>query len=288
MRIFLAVIFVGMAIPALAATPVPSGKWSFVFTDKRGQADRPVRVYTYRPRQCDATCPIQFVMHGKKRNASTYRDYWELLADRHGFLVIAPEFTEKHWPKAAAYSLGDVADNKDPERWAYSVLEHLFDEMRDGQKDYRVFGHSAGAQFVHRMMVLLPGNRASMAVAANAGWYLMPEWRGDKASHKWPYSLVESPAGEKELRRALERKLFVLLGEADTKADDPDLDRSEGAMKQGANRFERGESFFGAASGAARELGARFAWELSYVPNVGHEGGKMSQAAVALLYGKRP
>ena len=31
---------------AVAATPVPSGKWSFVFTDKRGQADRPLRVYT--------------------------------------------------------------------------------------------------------------------------------------------------------------------------------------------------------------------------------------------------
>ncbi|MGE0355356.1 MAG: hypothetical protein AB7P08_00435 [Burkholderiales bacterium] len=273
-------------LPAQAATPVPSGKWSFVFNDKRGHADRQVRVYTYRPRQCDSTCPILFVMHGRKRNASAYRDYWELPADRHGFLVIAPEFAERQWPKAAAYSLGDVADNASREKWSYSVIEHLFDEMRDGQKDYRIFGHSAGAQFVHRMLLLLPDNRASAAIVANAGWYLMPEWRGDKVAAKYPYSLVESPAGERELRQALARKVFVLLGEADTKTDDPDLERSDGAMKQGANRVERGENFFGAASGAAAALGVKLGWELSYVPGVGHEGGKMSAAAADIVWGK--
>ena len=47
------------ALPALAATPVPSGKWSFVFTDAKGHADRPVRVYTYRPRQCDVDVPYR-------------------------------------------------------------------------------------------------------------------------------------------------------------------------------------------------------------------------------------
>jgi pimeloyl-ACP methyl ester carboxylesterase len=274
-------------MPARAATPVPSGKWSFIFTDKRGQPDRPLRVYTYRPRQCDSTCPIQFVLHGKSRHASNYRDYWELAADRYGFLVIAPEFSEKAWPRAAAYNLGDVADNGDREKWSYSVIEHLFDEMRDGQKDYRIFGHSAGAQFVHRMMFLLPENRAAAAVVANAGWYMMPEWRSDKAAAKWPHSFVGSPAGEKELRQALGRRVYVLLGEADTKTDDPDLDKSEGSMKQGANRLERGENFFGAATGAAAALGVKLGWELSYVPGAGHEGSKMSRAAADVVYGTR-
>lgn len=276
-----------MALPAQAATPVPSGKWSFVFTDKRGQADRPLRVYTYRPRQCDSTCPIQFVMHGKSRNAADYRDYWELAADRYGFLVIAPEFSAKEWPKAAAYNLGDVAGNAEREKWSYSVVEHLFDEMRDGQKDYRIFGHSAGAQFVHRMLFLLPENRAAVAIVANAGWYMMPEWRSDRKAPRWPYSFVESPAGEKELRQALVRKVYLLLGEADTKTDDPNLDKSEGAMKQGVNRLERGENFFGAVTGAANTLGVKLGWQLSYVPGSGHEGAKMSRAAADLAYGAR-
>jgi pimeloyl-ACP methyl ester carboxylesterase len=270
-----------------AATPVPSGKWSFVFTDAKGHADRPIRVYTYRPRKCDSTCPIQFVLHGMRRNASDYRDYWELAADRYGFLVIAPEFSEKHWPKEGAYNLGDVAENKDREKWAYSVIEHLFDEMRDGQKDYRIFGHSAGAQFVHRLLFLLPGNRASTAMVANAGWYMMPEWRSDKAAAKWPYSFVDSPAGEKELREAAGRRVYLLLGDADTKTDDPALNKSDGAMKQGATRLERGENFFGALTGAARELGTKLGWELSYVPGVGHDGAKMSRAAADLAYGAK-
>jgi hypothetical protein len=275
-----------VAFPAEAATPVPSGKWSFVFTDAKGRPDRPVRVFTYRPRQCDTTCPIQFVMHGTSRTASNYRDYWELAADRYGFIVIAPEFSRTAWP-GRSYNLGDVAGNRDHEKWSYSVVEHLFDEMRDGQKDYRIFGHSAGAQFVHRMMVLLPGNRASLAIAANAGWYMMPEWRADKAAYKWPHSLVESPAGEKELRMALSRRMLVLLGDADTNTDDKDLDKADGSMKQGATRLERGETFFAAATAAARELGARFAWELSHVPGVGHSGAKMSRAAADISWGPK-
>jgi pimeloyl-ACP methyl ester carboxylesterase len=287
MRIAMALLLAALALPAVAATPVPSGKWSFVFTDRKGQADRPIRVYTYRPRQCDSTCPIQFVLHGQSRTASNYRDYWELAADRYGLLIIAPEFSQKEWPKSAAYNLGDTGAQTDREKWAYSVIEHLFDEMRDGQKDYRIFGHSAGAQFVHRLVLLLPDNRASLAIAANSGWYAMPEWRKEKAAFKWPHSLVDSPVGEAELRRALSRKLYVVLGEADTKTDDPDLDKAEGSMKQGANRLERGEAFFSAATAAARDLGVKFAWELSYVPGVGHDGAKMSRAAADLVYGAK-
>jgi len=281
-----AVLMAAASLPAEAATPVPSGKWSFVFADKRGQADRPVRVFTYRPKQCDSTCPILFVLHGAGRNASDYRDYWELPADRFGFLVIAPEFSDKHWPKAAAYNLGGVAENADRGKWTYSVIEHLFDEMRDGQRDYRIFGHSAGAQFVHRMLFLLPDNRASVAVVANAGWYAMPEWRKDRKAAPWPHSLVESPAGESHLRAALAKKVFVLLGEADTVAD-ANFEKGDEEMKQGANRVERGENFFGAATGAARDLGVKLGWELSYVPGVGHDGAKMSRAAGDIVWGGR-
>jgi poly(3-hydroxybutyrate) depolymerase len=166
---------------APAATPVPSGRWSFVFTDAKGRPDRPIRVYTYRGRKCDSECPILFVMSGVKRNAYDYLAYWELAADRYSFIVIAPEFSNERWPKARAYSQGDVEENPNRERWAFSAIEHLFDEVRVTQKDYMIFGHSAGGQFVQRMAFLLPDNRASVMVAGNPGWYTWPEWRKDKA-----------------------------------------------------------------------------------------------------------
>ena len=34
-----------------------------------------------------------------------------------------------------------------------------------------MFGHSAGAQFTHRYMLLSKDKRISNAVVANAGWY---------------------------------------------------------------------------------------------------------------------
>jgi hypothetical protein len=58
-------------------------------------------------------------------------------------------------------------------------------------------------------------------------------------------------------------------------------------MKQGANRVERGENFFATATAAAAALGVKFAWELSYVPGVGHSAAKMSAAAADIVYGAR-
>jgi hypothetical protein len=132
---------------------------------------------------------------------------------------------------------------------------------------------------------MLPHNRASVVVAANAGWYLMPEWRSDRTQGRYPFSLVSSRAGEAELRSALTRRVVVMLGEADTDPADPELSKSDGAMRQGTNRFERGKGFFAAANAAARDLGVKFTWELVGVPGVAHEGDKMGRAAARYLYG---
>ncbi len=287
MKTCLALLLAALALPALAATPIPPGKWRFEYTDAKGRADRPIRVYTYRPRACDTKCPIVFVLHGMTRNGAHYRDYWELLADSYKLLVVAPEFTNEAWPKAAAYNLGDVADQANPEKWTYSAIEHLFDEVRDGQASYAIFGHSAGAQFVQRMALLRPDNRASVMVAANPGWYLMPEWRREKANNPYPYSLVNSKVGVAELKQALARRFILLVGEKDNDPEDESLNKSAGAMKQGATRVERAESFFKAATAAAQELAVPLAWELNEAPDVAHDGASMSKIAAQILYGKK-
>jgi hypothetical protein len=270
-----------------AATEIPPGKWSFVFTDRKGHADRPMRVYTYRPRKCDEKCPLQFVLHGVKRNASEYRDHWELVADRYNLVIVAPEFSQRHWPRAAGYNLGDVERQDDPEKWAFSAIEHLFDEVREGRTEYRMFGHSAGAQFIQRMMIFRPDHRASVAVAANPGWYTMPEWRDGRKADAFPYSLVGSRVGERELRRALERRFVLMVGEKDDDPDDESLNRTAGAMRQGEQRVERGESFFKAATAVAGELGVKLGWELMEIPDTAHDAATMSRHAAQMIYGPR-
>ena len=74
----------GVACSALAATPIPPGKWSFVWKDAKGRADRPLRVYTYRPRACDTTCPMVFVMHGSKDPVAPKSDRDALEAELEG------------------------------------------------------------------------------------------------------------------------------------------------------------------------------------------------------------
>jgi pimeloyl-ACP methyl ester carboxylesterase len=281
-----ALLALGIAF-AHAATPVPSGKWRWDWVDPRGRADHPIRIFTYRPRTCDSRCPIVFVLHGAKRDGANYRDYWELLADREKVMVIAPEFTQAAWPKAASYNLGDVAEQADREKWAYSAIEHIFDEMRDGQQSYAIFGHSAGGQFVQRMAILRPDNRASVMVAANPGWYLMPEWRKDKGAEPYPYSLVNAKVGAAELKQALEKRFILLVGEKDDDPDDGELNKSAGAMKQGDSRIDRGENFFKAATAAAQDLGAKLAWEFSEVPDTAHDAAAMSRAAAQTMFTRK-
>jgi poly(3-hydroxybutyrate) depolymerase len=253
------------AIMAKAATPVPGGKWSWVWTDKAGM-NQPMRVYTYRPRACDTTCPILIALHGAARKSSDMRDYWELIADRYKFMVITPEFTEDKYP-GDAYSLGGATGDQgaNREKWVYATIEHLFDEMRDGQSGYVLFGYSSGAQVASRMLFLRPNSRATAVVVANAGSYTSPEFRADKNAGSFPASLVGTGATEADVRKGLSTRVVVMLGDNDNDPDAIDMGKSDGAAKQGASRLERGENFFKAATTVANQLGVKFAWELDEV-----------------------
>jgi putative heme degradation protein len=54
-------------------------------------------------------------------------------------------------------------------------------------------------------------------------------------------------------------------------------------MRQGAHRFERAHNYVRAGRDAAAALGTRCAWTVINVPNVGHDGARMSAAAAPIL-----
>jgi len=275
---------------AVAATPVPSGRWSFVFADQKGRPDRPIRVFTYRPKQCDTTCPIVIVLHGAKRDAYPYMKHWGSIADERKVIVIGPQFEARHWPKAAGYNAGDVKDQPGREGWVFAAIEHLFDEVRDGQKDYVLFGHGAGAQVVQRMAIYRPDNRARVMVAANPGWYTMPEWRKEKEKvykEPYPYSMVESPAGEAELRAGLQKRMILIVNEKDEAPDDENLEKGDAVKKQGESRVDRAENFIKAATAASQDLGVKLAWELNEAPDKANDGYSVSEFAARIVYGRR-
>ncbi|MCC7486756.1 MAG: hypothetical protein IT529_17420 [Burkholderiales bacterium] len=243
-------------------------------------------MYTYLPDGLPARdAPIVFVMHGTSRTAENYRNVWIEHAGRYRFMVVAPRFDRERWGRGA-YTYASVVTReggtRDRALWSFSVIEHLFDAIKartgNAAARYRIYGHSEGGQFVHRLVLLLPDARYERAVAANAGWYTMP--RFDVA---FPYGLKGSPATAASLSKSLARELVILLGERDNDPEHHQLRRTPRALAQGANRVERGEDFFATARARAAELHAPFGWTLEYVPGAGHSNAQMAGAAAALL-----
>jgi pimeloyl-ACP methyl ester carboxylesterase len=198
------------------AAPIVEGASSIVFEDARGNADRPITAWTYRPRELSSSAPVVFVMHGKGRNGREYRDSWIELAERNRFLLLTPEFSDEAYPSEEMYQWGFVKSSdgklRDRQKWSFMAIEHLFDEVvRDNglaAKRYFIYGHSGGGQFVHRLAMLCPEARFELAIAANPGWYTMPDLTID-----YPYGLRGTPAGAAQLRAALARPLVILLGD---------------------------------------------------------------------------
>ena len=286
----LAVVTLLGAAAAFAATPVPSGRWSFVFTDQKGRPDRPIRVFTYRPQQCDARCPILIVLHGSKRDAFPYMKEWKSVADEHKMILIGPQFEARLWPGAAGYNAGDVKGEANREKWVFAAIEHIFDEVRDGQKDYVLFGHGAGAQVVQRMAIYRPENRARLLIAANPGWYTMPEWRKEKEKaykEPYPYSMVGSPAGEAELKAALQKRLVLIVNDKDEAPDDEASEKRGEVVKQGESRVDRAENFIKAATAASQDLGVKLAWELNEAPEKVNDAYTVGEYAARAVFGRR-
>ncbi len=97
----------------------------------------------------------------------------------------------------------------DRTKWLYQTIERLYDHLvttkRAEAGGYILFGHSAGAQFVHRMVLALPEARFRLAVIGNAGFYTLPTDAGPAGGFQFPYSLEGTPITEAERAKALQR-----------------------------------------------------------------------------------
>lgn len=268
--------------------PMQEGKGTFRFS---GWGGKTIPVWSYVPKQAlSSRLPIVIVMHGTRRDADRYRDEWSELAQENRFIVVAPRFSREQYPGSAGYNLGNVfsrADNsRNPEDiWSFSAIEPLFSAVVEllgsNQTEYTLYGHSAGSQFVHRFLYFKPEARVGRYIAANAGWYTMPDF-----GQSFPYGLDGSGIEEATVELALKKDVIVLLGTGDVDTKQRSLRRTAEAMLQGAHRFDRGKSFFRAAQRFAKEGNLPFNWQLVYVDNAVHSNRQMAMGAAAIIGGK--
>lgn len=288
------------------------GSGNFVMPGGPGHRKKLVTVYYHRPESFTPRSPVLIVVPGAGRDAWEYRDAWIEAAGQHGVLVLAPRYPEPAYPFGAyhmgglmeAANVGEAARfvegsaevfleeealtydvNRRPEEWIFEDLDRLFELAAEAvgseRLRYDVFGHSAGGQLLHRSVLFHPHLNARRIVAANSGFYTLPD-----PDAELPFGLKGTPVEGEDLRASLRQPLVLLLGEEDDHAEaGGTFLRSPSADRQGPGRLQRGRHFYEAGRKRAEELGAEFEWEIQVVPGVGHDHQGMSRAAARRLYG---
>ncbi len=252
-----------------------------------GNPDRALTLEAYRAPSFGPGKPVVFVQHGMGRNGDEYRDFWIPAADRHGLLILAVTYGAEAWPMPETYNNGLVFDEagavRPREAWGYAVLPRVFAAARDAGlivgETAHLFGQSAGAQFVHRMLATCGAGPFAPVISGNAGWYTLPDL--DRA---FPEGLGGLGLGEAALRGFLATPLTILAGSADTETSGPSLPSHAAALAQGPHRFARAHAFLEAGRAAAKRLGTDCAWRLVVADGIGHDGAAMSRMAAGLWF----
>lgn len=288
------------------------GAGNFLMEGGPGHAEKLVQVFYHMPETFTPDSPILIVVPGAGRDADEYRDAWVEASREHGVLVLSPMYREDEYGFGAyhmgglmeAMNLGrsvlyeegsnrahldeerfDYRVNPDADEWIFDDFDRLFERVAAAvgseREEYDVFGHSAGGQILHRLVLFDRRSRAGRILAANSGFYTMPD-----TATSLPFGVADAPVTVEDLKDALGRPLVLFLG-AEDDADEKGgtLLRSPTVDRQGLHRLARGRSFHRTGEALANRLDTDFAWELRVIAGVGHDFRGMSAAAADYLYG---
>jgi hypothetical protein len=252
-----------------------------------------VPVFYVVPKRINKDTRLVLVMHGRKRNAEEYRDQWVDYAKELNLLVIVPEFSEDKFPGVHTYNYGNVfnADGQKQsiESRLFSLIEPLVKESLNRFKlrsnHWGIYGHGAGAHFVHRYVIHNPQSGHTLAIAANLGWYLT------MTDKDWPFGLNKSGITDTMLKEAFNKYFLLMLGMSDvsTKPNTPYVASIfDKVSDQGEHRLERGRNFFNGVMMKSKELDTFLKWGLVEVPTKdGHSNTKQMVPFAAELFYER-
>ncbi len=143
----------------------------------------------------------------------------------------------------------------------------------------RIFGHSAGGQFVHRMLATEGGGLFEAAMASNPGWYTLPT-----PERNFPEGLGGIGLDKAALTRWLGYPMILFAGDRDIATDDPNLPLQPEALAQGPHRYGRAHNMLAFGKTEAARLGVPCNWQLLTVAGIGHDGAAMSRAAASYWF----
>jgi pimeloyl-ACP methyl ester carboxylesterase len=222
--------------------------------------------FAYVPRTATTDSPLLVTIHGIERMALQHAVRFSTLAEKHGFIVVAPVFSKARTPRYQRLERG--RDGDCPVTAFELTVDHVQRAHGLAPAPLRLFGYSGGAQFAMRY-AMIGGLPVARLVLAAPGWFTMPDTK-----HVFPYGLGDAPVLEGrpiDLMRLLSMPVMLTVGTEDTRRD-RSLNRSALVdASQGLTRLERARRWYDAMTAAARARGLPENTQLTLLPGAGHD-----------------
>lgn len=246
--------------------------------------DKPdVEIFYIAPEKINKDTKVIFVIHGNSRNAEDYLSAWIPHVINKNVIVAAPQFRKIDFRYffllEMAESSGKVNSNNN--EYINNSISLFFNYLKSkfslSTETYRMFGHSAGAQFTHRYMLLSMDNRISNTVIANAGWYTFI------TDDEFPYGINNSPIkiSNEQIKWFLSKKANLLIGSDDVGFQS--VNTSKGANLQGLTRVDRAANYFDSLIMSAENRGYALRWNYRVLDRVDHDYKKVTPYAAQIL-----
>jgi hypothetical protein len=253
-----------------AGQTINNGAGSFVYEYIIAGQPKKIPVYYFCPEKLNPLSRVVFVMHGAGREGKGYRDQWQRYANLYNFIVLCPEFSESEFPGWGRYNAGNIYDYEkkkytDKSEWTFNVIEGLFDLVKQDRdlkaQAYCIFGHSAGAQFVHRMVLFMPEARFSLAISNGAGDYTSPVF-----NKVFSDGLKGTCVTEESLIKSFGKEMIIMMGAKDLVSKTMP---AEGHFDQ-YDRVWMARVFYQTAKQEAAKRMLTLKWRFTLVPNADH------------------
>ena len=242
-------------------------------------------IFYHLPETVDENTKILFIIHGNSRNADDYLKVWRKLTEGENVALFAPQFTRNSFISfnTLQMSTSNGVIRSDKNLYLNNSIDTLFEFIKSKfnlkANSYDIYGHSAGAQFVHRYLLMSEDPKVNIAVAANAGWYTFLN------GANFPYGVKNPPIvlSDSNVKNFLGINLHILIGSNDIDVNSS-LNKSDGAQKQGLNRLQRAKNFFDYTSLIVEQNDLTFNWKYQLVAGAPHSNKVMSRAAVRIFF----
>lgn len=244
-----------------------------------------VELFYTLPEEINNQTQVLFIVHGGARDSEKYLDIWKKFTEHKNIILVAPEFKRADYEDYEYLNISDDYGvlNKNLNEHLHNSLSIFFSFFKSKYNleidTYKLYGHSGGAQFAHRLLLFSDYDNVSSAVIAGAGSYTFLN------NENYPYGLKESNhLSDKKIKRYLSQRVTFLIGNQDIKKfESSKKNNIQAKAMQGNNRFEVGINYFNNLITVSERQKIPLRWKFQIAKGVAHDNEKMSLLASEIL-----